>query len=141
MMQATPLVMEEDIFMDHTTASSSNTSSPVDCDTRSEVLNGIKMNFQKFGYSLESISGEKSRIISQLKLGNTGKEASNQTEIRLKILELRKFNRHLSTIITENRKRLNDFKDKIDDLNGKLLCQKFEKKHLLDEIKTCLSSK
>lgn len=99
--------------------------------------NETKMNFQRFGCTLESIITERDRVISQLK----AKEASNQTETRLKVLQLRKFNRHLANIITDHRKRLSDLKDLVDNLNSKLLCQKFEKKHLLDEIKACLSAK
>lgn len=119
---------EEDIFMDYTTGS----SSPIN----SEPQTGAKMNFVKLGNTLESISDEKNRVILQLRTNS-----SNRTDTRLKLLHLRKFNRHVANIITEHRKRLNELKDLVDNLNSRLLCQKFEKKHLLDEIKSCLNTK
>jgi hypothetical protein len=120
---------EEDIFMDYSTTS--GCSSPIDCEPQNE----IKMKFSRLGDSLESIVFERNCVISQLKTENSS------IETHLKLLQLRKFNRHVSNIITEHRKRLSDLKDLVDNLNSKLLCQKFEKKHLLDEIKSCLSSK
>jgi flagellar biosynthesis chaperone FliJ len=120
---------EEDIFMDY-----AGSSSPI--DSEKSHPSKIQMNIPRIGNNINEIIFERSIISSNLR-----SSSSNIQETRLKVLQLRRFNRHLSNVITDHRKRLNEFKDTVDSLNSKLLCQKFEKHHLLDEIKTCLSSK
>lgn len=122
---------EEDIFMDYAAS-----SSPIDSEQQQQQPSNIQLNIPRIGTSFDEIISERGRISSKLR-----KSTLNTQETRLKILQLRRFNRHLSNVITEHRKRLNELKDVVDTLNSKLLCQKFEKHHLLDEIKTCLSSK
>lgn len=121
--------MAEDIFMDYAAS-----SSPI--DSEQGQVSRIQLNIPRIGTSFDKILTERSKVSSNLRNSTT-----NTQETRLKILQLRKFNRHLSNVITEHRKGLNELKDVVDNLNCKLLCQKFEKHHLLDEIKTCLSSK
>jgi len=119
---------EEDIFMDYAA-----TSSPIDSEQQQSK---IQLIIPRIGTNFDEIKSERERISSKLR-----NYTLNTQETRLKILQLRRFNRHLSNVITEHRKRLNELKDVVDNLNSKLLCQKFEKHHLLDEIKSCLSSK
>lgn len=124
---------EEDIFMDYAAS-----SSPIDSEQQQQqqTLKIQLLSVPRIGTNYDEIISERGRISSSLK-----KFTLNTQETRIKILELRRFNRHLSNVLTEHRKRLNELKDLVDNLNSKLLCQKFEKHHLLDEIKTCLSSK
>ena len=120
---------DDDIFMDYAA------SSPLD----EQVPAVIKFNIPKLGSSFDEILNERLDISSYLR--NQIPNPANPHETRLKILQLRRFNRLVSNIITDHRKRLNELKDVVDNLNNKLLCQKFEKQHLLDEIKACLNSK
>ena len=119
---------DDDIFMDYAA------SSPLD-----EQVPVIKFNIPKLGSSFDEILHERLDISSYLK--NRIPNPVNPPETRLKVLQLRRFNRLVSNIITDHRKRLNELKDVFDNLNNKLLCQKCEKQHLLDEIKACLNSK
>lgn len=118
---------EEDIFMDY-----AGSSSPIELQKPK-----IQFNIPRIGNNFDEILSERNKISTNLR----NFSSSNTQETRLKILQLRRFNRHLSNIITDHKKRLNELKEVVDKLNSKLLCQKFEKHHLLDEIKTCLSSK
>ena len=122
---------EEDIFMDYAAS-----SSPVHTEAPRQT-SAIQLNIPKIGSSFDELLSERNRITTNLRNSST----SSSQETRLKILQMRKFNRHILNVITEHRKRLNDLKDVVDSLNRKLLCQKFEKQHLLDEIKACLNSK
>lgn len=101
-----------------------------------ENVSTLKFTFSMIGNNFEDISKERQSISLHLK-----NNSSNTHETRLQILQLRRFNRHISNSITAHRKRLNELKDVVDNLNNKLLCQKFEKQHILDEIKSCLNSK
>lgn len=129
---ATPesIQMAEDIFMNYAAS-----SSPIDSDQVQAPK--IQLNITKFGNNFDEILFARDKISTNLKSSTSG----SSQETRLKILQLRQFNRHLSNLITEHRKRLNELKEIVDTLNSKLLCEKFEKQHLLDEIKTCLNSK
>lgn len=118
---------DDDIFMDYAAEAETNSTS-------------LKFNFPKIGNDFEDILKERHEISLNLKNYSVSK-LSNSHETRLQILQLRRFNRHVSNVITAHRKRLNELKDVVDNLNNKLLCQKFEKQHLLDEIKSCLNSK
>ena len=122
---------DDDIFMDYAA------SSPVEVET--EKASELNCNITKIGSTFDDLLKERHNISLNLKnhLCNSG----NLHETRFKILQLRRFNRHLSNRITDHRKQLSELKDNVDNLNSKLLCQKFEKQHLLDEIKSCLSSK
>ena len=123
---------DDDIFMDYAA------SSPVEVET--EQASHSTFNIRKNGNNFEDILKERHDISLNLKKHHSS-NPSNHHETRIKVLQLRRFNRHISNIITDHRKRLNELKDVVDNLNNKLLCQKFEKQHLLDEIKGCLNSK
>lgn len=125
---------EEDIFMDY---AADGSSSPITINNDLTTIEN-KLNVpQKFGQSYEELVNAKIKISAGFNLLAEQKP----TDTRLKVLELRRFNRHLSNIIFEHRKRMNELKIVVDNLNSKLLCQKFEKQHLLNEIKSCLSTK
>lgn len=125
-MHWTNLMMEDDIFMEYAESGSFNET-------------GNFLNIPKIGNSFEDVLKERDVVSSNIK--NHFSSSPNVQETRLKVLHLRQFNRHVSNIIRDHRKRLNELKDIVDNLNNKLLCQKFEKQHLLDEIKSCLNSK
>ena len=118
---------DDDIFMDYAA------SSPLD-----EQVPAIS-SISQIRSSFDEILNERLDISSYLK--NQITKPRILLKLILKILQLRRFNRLVSNIITDHRKRLNELKDVVDNLNNKLLCQKFEKQHLLDEIKACLNSK
>lgn len=109
---------DEDIFMEYT-------DSPIGSPTKTV----LKFNIPRTTLSIEDFVKEKESLLK------------NPLPSRLKVLKIRQFNRKLSNELTERKKKLSELKEAVDDLNNKLLCQKFEKKHLLDEIKICFSSK
>lgn len=122
------MAADDDIFMDYASPETENTS-----------VSALKFNFPRIRNDFNDILKERKEI--SLKLKNSFNTPSNSHETRLQILQLRRFNRHVSNSITAHRKQLNELKDIVDNLNSKLLCQKFEKQHLLDEIKSCLNAK
>ena len=127
---------EEDIFMDYAADGSSPLNAAINDDNINFSIHHKKFNLpKKIGTSFDELFNEKLKIISSFK------EQLTSSDFRLKVLELRRFNRHLSNIIFEHRKRMNELKIVVDNLNNKLICQKFEKQHLLKEIKSCLSTK
>jgi ribosomal protein L44E len=116
--------MEEDIFMDYTT-SSSGQASPV--SSFSVPFEAIRL-----GRRLDELKSHKENIVSALK---------SDSNNRILVLDMRRYNRHLFGVVNEHRKRLNELKTSIDSLNNRLLCHKFEKQHLLNEIEACKNSK
>jgi len=125
---------DDDIFMNYAA------SGPVEVQSESERIPNLKFIIPKIGNNFEQILKERHAISLNINIHSTN-NTSNLQETRLQILQLRRFNRHVSNIITDHRKGLNELKDVVDNLNNKLLCHKFEKQHLLDEIKACLNSK
>ena len=126
---------DEDIFMDYAESSPMEDSQSV-----GKGINVNYFNFQSYSSSksqktIQELLSEKENILKSLL--NNDETHSN----RLKVVQLRQFNRSLASEIIEKRRKLSKLKDFIDDLNGKLLCQQFEKQHLLNEIRMCLSSK
>lgn len=123
---------EEDIFMDYTADGVTENIS---------TYHRNKFNVpKKIENSFEEILNEKIKISAGLEQFVTSSSCCS-SDSRLKVLELRRFNRHLSNLIFDHRKRINELKVVVDNLNSKLLCLKFEKQHLLKEIKSCLSTK
>lgn len=132
---------EEDIFMDYAADGSSPLNATINDDNIS--IHHKKFHLpKKIGNSIDELFNEKLKITSSFNLLKEQLNTSScSSDFRLKVLELRRFNRHLSNVIFEHRKRMNELKVVVDNLNSKLLCQKFEKQHLLKEIKSCLSTK
>lgn len=60
---------------------------------------------------------------------------------RLNVLELRQLNRRLYSVINDCKRKMGELKVVVDGLNSKLLSNKYEKQHLLNEIKACLNTK
>lgn len=91
--------------------------------------------------SLEEISQEKSKLISLFTDISNSPQAFTDKDVKLSLLELRRFNRHLAFTILEQKRKLAALKSVIDELNCKYFSQKYEKEHLIDEIRSCLNSK
>lgn len=117
---------DEDIFMEYAG------SSPIDSQ------NSLKFNIPHTAKSFEDFKNEKELLLNNLSEQNQNSSISGR---RLQVLKLRQFNRRLAHELIDKRKKLTELKETVDSFNSKLMCLKFEKQHLLNEIKACLSSK